>query len=224
MIERRCNCIACASVRLAMWVAIAAFAALLLFAFLHRNDGRGRLLIEAVARPGAPAAEQGVQVQPVPVDFAARAKFPAVDAEAVDMLAFINRLVNAAITAEDDQTHYDQLERFVSFPADGKGDCEDYALSKMELLGNLGLPLAGNAVLQTVVVTWAEGSYGHMVLQVRLPHGAWIYLDSNFDEPMTRTELIAAGYRFFDWSDEQASLARPERESARDGPEKGQSR
>jgi hypothetical protein len=45
-------------------------------------------------------------------------------------------------------------------------------------------------------------TYGHAIVQLRLPTGRFMYLDSDFDEPMTKKELAAAGYHFFDWSDQ----------------------
>lgn len=48
MTERRCPCIRCESLRLAIRVFLAAIVVLFLFAFLHRNDGRGRITIETV--------------------------------------------------------------------------------------------------------------------------------------------------------------------------------
>lgn len=167
-------------------------AAALLAAFIahHAGEPKQPLLIEATLS------------QPAPVDVTARAKFPASDSAVVDIVAAVNRAVNAAIKPVTDRAHYKVAERFVAWPADLQGDCEDYALSKMELLGNLGMPLPGNVILLSVVVRQTGGAAdGHAILQLRLPSGAFAYLDNNFNEPMTRTELVARGYEFFDWSD-----------------------
>jgi predicted transglutaminase-like cysteine proteinase len=114
----------------------------------------------------------------------------------------VNRAVNAAIVRAGDRAHYGEQERWLAFPPDGKGDCEDIALSKIELLGNMGMPLAGNVILLTVVGHRGSETYGHAIVQLRLPTGRFMYLDSDFDEPMTKKELAAAGYHFFDWSDQ----------------------
>jgi hypothetical protein len=45
--ERPCDCSACAARRLAWRLFLACFAILALFGFLHRNDGRDRLLVQA---------------------------------------------------------------------------------------------------------------------------------------------------------------------------------
>jgi predicted transglutaminase-like cysteine proteinase len=150
------------------------------------------LLIPTQAIPETP--------QTAPIDQVARAKFPNSDGELIDKLAMVNKIVNAAITRESDFEHYGVRERFVSWPADLKGDCEDYALTKMETLGNLGWPLIGNVRLDTVLVHLADGSTdGHAIAEYRLADGSVVILDSNFAEPMTRKELEAKGYVFFDW-------------------------
>ena len=48
MIERPCNCPVHVGLRLAVRAFFAFLAVMLLFGFLHRNDGRGRILIETV--------------------------------------------------------------------------------------------------------------------------------------------------------------------------------
>lgn len=53
-------------------------------------------------------------------------------------LRCVTRDVNARITATDDLIHYGVADRWVENPADGKGDCEDYALTKARLLETLG--------------------------------------------------------------------------------------
>jgi predicted transglutaminase-like cysteine proteinase len=133
------------------------------------------------------------------LELAARATFPRSKSELIDRLALVNKVVNMAITNETDQDHYGVAERFVAWPADFKGDCEDYALSKLETLGNLGWPLVGNARLDTALIPAEKGPDGHAIAEYRLPSGEVAILDSNFNEPMTRKELERAGYQFFDW-------------------------
>lgn len=143
-----------------------------------------------------PIAQQAVAE--LPIDQAARTKFPRDKPEMVDALASFNRTVNSKIEYVSDQEHYGKTDRYVSLPEDGKGDCEDYALSKMELLFDLGFPVISNTKLVMIVVH-AEGKrFGHAILAVRLPSGDVAYLDLN-SQLMTRAELEARGYEFFDW-------------------------
>jgi predicted transglutaminase-like cysteine proteinase len=83
-------------------------------------------------------------------------------------------------------------------PPDGKGDCEDYALTKMEMLGRIGFPVITNAKLVMVMVPVGKQTSGHAILAILLKSGAVAYLDMA-GEPMTRAELVAKGYQFFDW-------------------------
>jgi predicted transglutaminase-like cysteine proteinase len=196
--ERRCDCLACFGRRLATTAFLIGLAALLLLAGLLHAAEPFPLLIDAEwARP---SVTNGASPE-IPIDPVARAKFPRIDHDVIDVLADVNRTVNHAIARLDDERHYGAKERWLAWPADGKGDCEDIALSKMELLGNIDFPLTGNAILITVAVHHAGTDGGHAIVQLRLPDGAFMYLDSNFDEPMTRRELVAHGYQFFDWTD-----------------------
>jgi predicted transglutaminase-like cysteine proteinase len=51
----------------------------------------------------------------------------------------VNQQVNSAITYEADIEQYGQRDRWVVEPASGKGDCEDYALTKAERLNAGGI-------------------------------------------------------------------------------------
>jgi predicted transglutaminase-like cysteine proteinase len=135
----------------------------------------------------------------IPVDTAARAKFPQEDPEFIDTIAAINRLVNDGIQGESDGDHYGIADYWVMMPADGKGDCEDYALTKIFLLGQSGFPTVTNLKLVGVIVHRKGDSEGHAILALLLPKGEVAYLDNLNTEPMTRAELVAQGYQFFDW-------------------------
>jgi predicted transglutaminase-like cysteine proteinase len=197
--QRRCDCLACSSFRAARVLFLVGVAVFLMLAvILHAGEPKPLLLDDHAVQASAAATDTAPSI---PADLPARAKFPKDNPQLVDILAAVNRFTNAAITPMSDEEHYGKVERFVAWPADGKGDCEDYALSKMELLGNMGFPLPGNAILLSVVVHRGGTPYGHAIVQLRLPSGAFMYLDSRFAEPMTRRELVAQGYHFFDWSD-----------------------
>jgi predicted transglutaminase-like cysteine proteinase len=135
---------------------------------------------------------------PIPVDQVARAKFPAEDGQFVDSLAELNRVVNDGMTYTDDKSHYGVTDFWVMAPTDGKGDCEDYVLTKIFLLGEVGFPIARGIKIVTVLVHIGKEIDGHAILAVLMPHGSVAYLDMN-DELMTRPELEAKGYVFFDW-------------------------
>jgi predicted transglutaminase-like cysteine proteinase len=175
--------------RLLECVGFMAIGLLVLLAFFQTVDAYGA--------PVAPVPGAAVNL---PVDKAARAKFPTAPRRVVDALAYVNRFVNARMQPVTDQDHYGVAELWVMYPQDGKGDCEDYALTKLGLLGEANYPLVANAKIVGVGVrVKGQQAVGHIILAIRLPGGAVAYLDNMYDEPMTRRELVRAGYIFFDW-------------------------
>lgn len=136
-----------------------------------------------------------------PPDHAARGRFPRADRAVVDTLAALNRRVNREILGVDDQTHYGELDRWVSDPADQKGDCEDFALTKLVWLENNGFPAVTHSRLRFVAIHGADNTIElHVVLEVLLSDRSIAILDNRFDELMTRRELEKnEGYQFFDW-------------------------
>lgn len=138
----------------------------------------------------------------IPVDNIARAKFPKEDAKLVDGIAELNRFVNSHMVYTSDQPHYGHRDFWVMAPADGKGDCEDYALTKLFMLSEAGFPTVTNTKIVSLIVhvkgKIKDEIFGHAILAVLLPNGAVAYLDMT-PEPMTRAELEARGYQFFDW-------------------------
>jgi predicted transglutaminase-like cysteine proteinase len=155
------------------------------------------IIAAALCCAPAPAIPQSPPT--IPVDAVARAKFPKLSGDAVDWLANLNRQVNHMIQGESDMEHYGVADYWVMLPQDMKGDCEDYALSKLFLLGQAGFPTVTNAKLVGVIVHRKDGSEGHAILALRLKDGSVVYLDNLNDEPMTRKELVKQGYEFFDW-------------------------
>jgi predicted transglutaminase-like cysteine proteinase len=87
----------------------------------------------------------------------------------------INRSVNSAIKPVTDLEAYGVSE-YWTIPTD-KGDCEDYALLKQQILISRGWPTS--ALLMTVVRD--ERGEGHAVLTVRTSQGDYI-LDNKIDE------------------------------------------
>lgn len=92
------------------------------------------------------------------------------------LLDRVNRSVNAEIAPMTDLEVYGVAEHW-TIPAQGKGDCEDYALLKRKRLMQAGWP--ASALLVTVVMD--ERNEGHAVLTARTAHGDFI-LDNKVDE------------------------------------------
>jgi|SRR5688572_7405655 len=78
----------------------------------------------------------------------------------------VNRYVNKAVEPVTDQELYGTVELW-TYPAEGKGDCEDYVLLKRRLLVERGWP--ESTLLITVVRD--ENNEGHAVLTARTDRG-----------------------------------------------------
>lgn len=86
-----------------------------------------------------------------------------------DRIAAVNLEVNQAIKPMNDRDIYG-LDEVWTYPDDGKGDCEDYALEKRRRLNDSGISLAN---LLITVVRKPDGE-GHAVLAVRSDKGDFI--------------------------------------------------
>jgi predicted transglutaminase-like cysteine proteinase len=102
-------------------------------------------------------------------------------------LVSVNRYVNDTIKPMTDIDHWGTIEKW-SYPDDGYGDCEDYALLKRRLLIRAGWPR--EALLLTVVRD--RHDEGHAVLTVKTDRGEFI-LDNQVEEVLPWSET---GYRF----------------------------
>jgi predicted transglutaminase-like cysteine proteinase len=102
-------------------------------------------------------------------------------------LVSVNRYVNDTIKPMTDLEHWGTVEKW-SYPDDGYGDCEDYALLKRRLLIRAGWPR--EALLLTVVRDRRDE--GHAVLTVKTDRGEFI-LDNQVGEVLPWFET---GYRF----------------------------
>ena len=78
----------------------------------------------------------------------------------------VNDQVNTAVVPVTDLEHYGKVDWW-TYPADGKGDCEDYALEKRRRLIALGWP--ESTLLITVVRD--QNNEGHAILTVRTDEG-----------------------------------------------------
>jgi len=84
-------------------------------------------------------------------------------------LISVNNHVNATVTPRTDMEMWGVEEKW-SYPVNGQGDCEDYALEKRRLLMAEGVP-AGDLLM--TVVRQRNGD-GHAVLTVRTSLGDFI--------------------------------------------------
>ena len=76
---------------------------------------------------------------------------------------------NAAIKSEEDAAHYGQVD-YWTIPADGYGDCEDYALAKRQALIADGF--AANNLL--LALARAQDGTAHIVLTVATDKGDYV--------------------------------------------------
>ena len=90
-------------------------------------------------------------------------------------LLLVNHWVNETIKPMPDLEHWGVIERW-SYPDDGYGDCEDYALLKRRMLIESGWPR--EALLLTVVRDEREG---HAVLTVTTDKGDYVLDNINSD-------------------------------------------
>jgi len=84
-------------------------------------------------------------------------------------LVRINKWVNDSVKPMTDMDHWGVVEKW-SYPDDGYGDCEDYALLKRRMLMEAGWPR--EALLMTVVRE--KNGNGHAILTVKTDKGEFI--------------------------------------------------
>lgn len=87
----------------------------------------------------------------------------------------VNGWVNGHVTFTADREGADRWARAAQTLRTGRGDCEDFAIAKMQLLRALGMPASS---LYFVVGHDLVRRQGHAVLVVR-HHGTMLLLDSN---------------------------------------------
>jgi predicted transglutaminase-like cysteine proteinase len=102
-------------------------------------------------------------------------------------LVLLNRWVNETVKPMTDLEHFGVVERW-TYPDDGYGDCEDYALLKRQTLIQAGWPR--EALLMTVVRD--KNGDGHAVLTVKTDRGEFV-LDNQTDTIMLWSDTT---YRF----------------------------
>jgi len=109
----------------------------------------------------------------------------------------VNRAVNNAIVPENDQEHYGRAE-YWNIPADGYGNCKDYALTKRKELIQAGLP--ERALRVAIVVTPRENR--HAVLTVATDRGDLVLDNLN----NTLKPWSDVNYRWLERQDASGSL------------------
>lgn len=110
----------------------------------------------------------------------------ALTADTWAMLQRVNEQVNDSIEPEDDLVHYGVAE-YWTIPTDGRGDCEDYVVTKRKALTDAGLP---QSALRIAIVN-TESGVRHAVLTVSTDKGDYV-LDSLTSKivPWSQTEYV----------------------------------
>ena len=114
------------------------------------------------------------------------------DVGEADRLDAINRYVNRRVTFSDDIRQFGRADLWLTASATldgGKGDCEDYAIAKMQLLRKAGV---SDRDLYLVIVKDLVRRSDHAVLVVR-SQGRLMLLDNGTDE--IRDAELSSDYR-----------------------------
>jgi predicted transglutaminase-like cysteine proteinase len=99
-------------------------------------------------------------------------------------LAVVQQAVNAAIRPAGDMEVFSLVEYWTPLEGRARGDCDDYALTKLHWLTRLGWP---RDALRLTLATLPNGE-DHLVLAVRTDRGDYI-LDNLRSAPMAWTAL-----------------------------------
>jgi predicted transglutaminase-like cysteine proteinase len=102
-------------------------------------------------------------------------------------LGRVNKYVNNTVKPLTDAEHWGTIEKW-SYPSDGYGDCEDYALQKRKMLIDAGWPR--ESLLITVVRD--RNNEGHAALTVTTDKGEFV-LDNEITSVVS---LIQTGYHY----------------------------
>lgn len=106
------------------------------------------------------------------------------EAQGSERLQRVNRWVNEHVRYTNDggQDHWSDA---VSTIISGQGDCEDYAIAKMELLQRLGVP---SEDMYLVIVRDGPRQMDHAILAVRQGEGLYV-LDNRTDMLLTAEQI-----------------------------------
>ena len=151
-----------------------------------KTTGEAEFNASAFSADGTPsrgeAMPQGKRANILPAGFAAfcarspeHCSAPPESAEVASVAANwteidrINRGVNDAVQSESDEKHFGRSE-YWTIVSDGRGDCEDFALTKKQLLLAAGIPARS---LRLAVATTLRGER-HSVLTVATDRGDFV--------------------------------------------------
>lgn len=125
-----------------------------------------------------------------------------------DILQKINYKVNSETTYTPDTEHYKKPEFWAEI-VDGKGDCEDYALTKRKLIFET-TDINPKTVRLAICNTEDGGSHCVLVVRDTDDNSDWV-LDNRYPDLMRPHELKDIGYDFvliqiggtrdFEWAD-----------------------
>jgi len=107
--------------------------------------------------------------------------------ESMKIIKQVNLWANTNIKPMSDMDHWGKIDQW-DYPADGYGDCEDYALLKRRLLIDEGMPR--QALLITIVKD--ESNEGHAILTIKTNKGEYM-LDNLVNDVKPWTQVP---YRF----------------------------
>ena len=106
-----------------------------------------------------------------------------------EQLREVNAAVNHRITFSEDRVTYGQADHWANAQESlrrGRGDCEDYAIAKMQVLRAAGIP---SRDLMLVIVRDLVRRQDHAVLAVRTGDG-FVILDSNTDKVLRAEDVV----------------------------------
>lgn len=106
-----------------------------------------------------------------------------------EQLREVNAAVNHRITFAEDRVTYGQADHWANAQESlrrGRGDCEDYAIAKMQVLRAAGVP---SRDLMLVIVRDLVRRQDHAVLAVRTGDG-FVILDSNTDKVLRAEDVV----------------------------------
>ncbi|MDG2523740.1 transglutaminase-like cysteine peptidase [Caulobacter segnis] len=106
------------------------------------------------------------------------------------LLNKVNAQVNHDIRPMSDEAQYGG-DRWVSEPASGFGDCDDYAMTKMTRLAKAGVA----AEDMSIALVYTETGEYHAVLSVKTAKGE-IILDNRMNWPTPRADMERFGYHW----------------------------
>lgn len=132
---------------------------------------RGAVLAALIALPASAQTtpEPDINLPYAWLEFCGKTQSPTCRVQNIttDDLAVINYIINTTISPQDDPLEKDTWQ---PFPADRIGDCDDYAVSKMQALLALGVPPAD----MRLAAGKLDNGEKHIVLEVTLSGVVWV--------------------------------------------------